>query len=77
MRGALACMLPWRLGSLPGFPPEGVEQADLADRDDRRIERRVGVAPGAGILFFRGRGSSIVRVYCLSVFDCVLLLWQY
>ena len=55
MRGALACMPPpWPLGALLEFPPEVVEQADLAHRVDRRIQRRVGVAPGTGIQCFVG-----------------------
>ena len=57
MRGALACMPPWRLGALPEFPPYvDVDQAVLAQRDYRQTERRVGVAPGTGIPVCRGKG---------------------
>ena len=49
MRGALACMLPWRLGALPAFAPESVEDADLADRAARRVARRIGVLPRTGV----------------------------
>ena len=49
MRGALACMLPWRLGALPAFAPELVEDKDLADRAARRVARRVGFLPDTGV----------------------------
>ena len=68
MRGALACMIPWRLSDLPAFPPELVEKADLADRADRRVARRVGVIPGTGIpLFFFSRCwvMALLRWWCL------------
>ena len=48
MRGALACMLPWRFGDLPAVPPDMVEDTDLADLADRRVARRVVVIPGTG-----------------------------
>ena len=54
-RGSLACALPWRLGALPEFPPEQVEQADLAQRESRSIQRRLGSAPAAGIPYVCGR----------------------
>ena len=45
MRGTLACVLQWRLGALPAFPPEVVLAADLADREERRSARRNGFSP--------------------------------
>ena len=49
MRGALACVLQWRLGALPAFPDQLVQEADEADRVARRAARRVGGVPGIGI----------------------------
>ena len=54
MRGALACMLPWRLGALPTFAPELMEETDLEDRATRRVARRVGVLPSTGVPCFPG-----------------------
>ena len=77
MRGALACMCPWHVGVLPAFPPGIVGQADLADRDDRRIERRVGAAPSASLCVSRKLVATLSVGVLLVSFDCVLLLWQY
>ena len=49
MRGALGCVLQWRLGALPAFSVEQVQVADEADRLARREARRVGGTPGIGI----------------------------
>ena len=51
MRGALGCVLQWRLGALPAFSVEQVQVADEADRLARREARRVGGTPGIGIPF--------------------------
>ena len=40
MRGALACVLQWRLGALPSFPEDLVLSADDADNEARRVARR-------------------------------------
>ena len=49
MRGVLACTLPWRLGALPAFSPQHVEEADNADRVARRSARAIGGLLGDGI----------------------------
>ena len=49
MRGALACVLQWRLGALPAFSAELVQEADEVDRLARRAARRTGGVPGIGI----------------------------
>ena len=51
MRGALGCVLQWRLGALPAFSVEQVQVADEADRLARREARRAGATPGIGIPF--------------------------
>ena len=49
MRGALACVLQWRLGALPAFPDDLVQAADDADNVARRDARRKGLLPGTSI----------------------------
>ena len=49
MRGALACVLQWRLGALPALSAELVQEADEADRLAKRAAKRTGGAPGIGI----------------------------
>ena len=48
MRGALACMFPWRLGALLAFPAEEVAVADEADALALRLSRPVGGPLGVG-----------------------------
>ena len=45
MRGALGCVLQWRLGALPAFSVKQVPEADEADRLARREARRLGGVP--------------------------------
>ena len=49
MRGALGCVLQWRLGALPACPIELVQAAGEADNLARREARSRGGAPGIGI----------------------------
>ena len=49
MRGALGCVLQWRLGALHAFSVEQVQAADEADNIARREARRKGGVLGNGI----------------------------